>query len=455
MTLKGPEAQDQMSEGATPLPETKTGEMGNRQVVLYDPKVAYPFSIERVSQIFLETNAELFRRSLEADRYAAEHLRRYGEGKIFVLLGHSTAGKTSIIGQLRRDSPEWVESGMDMDFPSQDADELRRKAPALYERMARAMDHADIGRAVMGHAVAWKPGISKEIREDAQAALDDARKIGFDPPSLDADTVRRMEPVLYGRMAQALEHRDIARALFGHEAPRWKSGISEEELKDAQAALEEAKMKRDDFPLVNYEEEHERKMEETVIARAMRGESVIFDPYQEEPFLARMIEKNNFAPLKMGLAYCPFPALAERVRNRNIKAIAGGHVEDYRSPLSPLQQFCDFYKPAGPGDTVIDTLHREQVESAFESAFEQQKEFLLQRALERPPHPPLLPTADPAYSELVNSHDRMRDEIMKKLGFKPGVTEVKITTSRKSINYLFRTSVMQPPASAEVIREWK
>ena len=412
MALKLPEAQDLTGQGATVLPETKTGSMGDRQIVLYDPKVAHPFSVENMSQIFLDRTSQLFRRSLEADKYAAQHLRQYGEGKIFVLLGHSTAGKTSIIKQLRSESPEWGESGEDMDFPSQDADEVRTRAPALYERMARAMEHADIGRAVLTNTRLWKPGISKEIRDDAEAALDEARKMGFDPPSRDADTVRSMEPVLYEKMAQALEHRDVAIALFGHEAPHWKPDIPEAVLKDAQVALEEAKNKRDEFPLVHYEEEHERKMEETVIERAMHGESVIFDPYDEKAFLARMIEKNNFAPLKMGLAYCPFPVLAERVRQRNINAMESGRLDDYRSPLQPLQQFCDFFKPAEPGDTVIGTLHRNRVgsedgvEESFEAAFHQQIDFLQKRIVEGDPG------AVEDKAQLEQDHDAMKKKLL-------------------------------------------
>jgi len=446
---KIPENQDIPKSGATPLPPTTTGTMGDHQIVLYDPKVASQSPLKRIAQTFQERVSQLLRRSLEKERYAAQHLKQYGEGKIFVLLGHSTAGKTSIIKQLRREQPEWIESGQDIHFPSQDADLVRSRAPELYERMAPAMEHVDIGHAVMGDVVLWKPGISKAVQADAQAALEEARKMGLDTPSRDADIVKDMEPELYKRMAQAVEHGDIARVLFGDRPPRWKADIPPHVKEDAQKAFEEAKRKKDTFPLVDYTQEHERKMEEEVIEHAMRGESVIFDPYDEKAFLARMIEKNNFAPLKLGLAYCPFPDLAERVAKRNINALASGRLDDYRDPLAPLEQFCDFYRPAERGETVLDTLHRSEVEQAFEHAFKQQADFLLKQVQEPT-------TADNEHTDLVKKHDDMKAEIMKKLGFSdPSVMDVDITTSRQGIDYLFRTNVMTPSESSAIIQEWK
>lgn len=438
---------------ATSVPETEPRDRVELQVVCYDPHVADPWGLKRVEH-FVEDRTSLFlKRSLEADRQAVQHWRQRGEGRIFVLLGHSTAGKTSIIKELRKEHPEWIESGMDMYFPMMEVAYLREQAPELYQRIALAIEPADIGRA-LGDVVSWKSAVPKAVQEDALAALEEAKKIVFDHPSRDANMVNQREPELYAKMALGLEHRDIAYALFGNEPPRWKPGITAEVQKEAQAALEEAKSKGRAIPMV--EEEYERIMEEEVIEQAMGGGSVIFDPYDEEAFLARMIEKNNYVPLKMGLAYCPFPDLADRVAQRNRKALATGNLDDYRNPLAPLQQFCDFYRPAKDGETVLDTLHRAEVERIFEEAFQQQTDYFLSEARKQPPHPPLLPTADERYSRLMQEHDSLKMDMLTKLGFTdPGVTEVKITPSRKSIDYLFRTNVMQPADSARVIVEWK
>lgn len=454
MTLQGPLRQEIPSSGPSQLPESKAGEMGERQIVRYDPRMADPLGLERMEHFVQERTAMFLRRSLEADRYAAQHLRQYGEGKIFVLLGHSTAGKTSIIKQLRSEHSEWLESGCDINYPSQDADLVRARAPTLYTRMVLAMDHVAIGRAIDNDEPIWKTGISKEVQEDALLALEEARKMGFDGPSQDADEVKRKEPALYARMALALEHREIAYTIFGGKQPQWKPGITSEVQQDAERAIDEAKTKRATFRL--YHPEHERIMEEEVIENAMQGKSVIFDPYDEKTFLARMVEKNNFAHLKMGLAYCPFPDLAARVAKRNADALATGQLYDYRNPLTPLLQFCDFYRPARPGETVLDTLHRDEVDQVFENAFKQQSDFLLKRAQEHPSQLPLLPVADPEYTHFMAEHDSLKERMLRKLGFSdPSVNDVAITTSRQGIDYLFRTNVMKPPASSAMISEWK
>ena len=438
--------------GSTPSRQSKTGKMGDQQIVRYNPRIIQQAPVKKIATIFQAIISHQLRRSLEAEKYALQHLRQYSEGKIFVLLGNSTAGKSPIIRQLRKEAPEWEESGMDIDFPLQDAETARAEFPELYAKIILATEPVDIGRAIrIGLEPHWKPDISEETLRDAKEALGELKTM-MDPASRDANLVRNQTPELYSRMAQAMEHQDIACALFANRV-RWKPDITKEVLKDAQEALKAAKKEKYD---IKREEEYTRKMDEAVIEQSREGTSVIFDPYDEEAFLARMVEKNNYAPLKIGLAYCPFHILGERVRQRNIKALASGHKEEYRMALDPLEGFCDFYKPAEPGDTVIDTLHREEIESAFEDAFKQQAEFLLEKASEHPPHPPLLPSGDERYSSFMQDHDKTKKEIMTKLGFsEASVTEVNITTSRKTIDYLFNTHVMKPHESSAIIRAWK
>jgi phage gp36-like protein len=280
MSLQGPEKKDLVSTGEThQLPETRTGTIGDRQVVVYDSRTATQSPLERMAQIFQARCSQLLRRSLESNRYATQHLHQYGEGKIFVLLGNSTAGKTSIVRQLMRDALEFTESGMDMDFPLQDAAAIQEKAPELYGRMARAMEPKFISFAVMwGDEPHWKSGVTEAQLKDAQDALQEVRKMGFDVVSQDADAVRTKTPELYARMAQAMEHRDIARALFGDEV-HWKPGITQLELKDAQEALDEARSHIDTYfplPAQKRGKEYVAKMEEAVIERSAQGTSVIF-----------------------------------------------------------------------------------------------------------------------------------------------------------------------------------
>jgi chloramphenicol 3-O-phosphotransferase len=442
MELQGPNTPSTMSQSTPSAP--KTGSMGDRQIVRYDPKIIDSFSVKRWSLIFSEIMFQFLRRSLEADRMAVQHFRQYGEGKIFVLLGHSTAGKTSIIQELKKAHPEWIESGGDLYFPTQTALDLKKRAPSLYETLSKALEDRYIGLALFSDKEPeWKSGISKVVQQEARKALEEGRKIRSSSESIDADTVKRLEPKLYERMAKALEHPEIAIAIFGNSRPRWKQNISDSVKQDAQKALEEAKNKAREgyFPL--YDEELEKKMEEEVIALAMQGKSVIFDPYNEKTFLARMVEKNNFVALKMGLTYCPFRELAKRVMQRNINALQAGKFSDFRPPLAPLQQFCDFYKKAEPGDTILDTLYREEVEKVFEDAFTQQAKHL--------------ETEDTkAFADFLHQHDALKKSLLEKLWFSDtNTTKVDIAHCRKGISYLFNTVVMKPAESAQIIHEWR
>lgn len=397
MTLEGPSRQEQSTQGTSSLPATRTGAMGDHQIVRYDPKIADPFGLQRLSQVFQERTSQLLRRLLETDRYAIQHLR--DRGTIFVLIGTSTAGKTSVTRQLAKEAPGLVELGLD--------------------------DYADLHVAEM-----------------------------------DADLLRTHTPELYEAMAPAFAHaEDIAYAIFGDKEPKWKPGISKETLEKAQKALTAAKAIKESFPHVEMENVKARMMEEGM-RLSSRGRPVIFDlwqPNDADKFVQHMIDKQYYAPLKRGLAYCPFHVLAERVRKRNIDAMASGHPEDRRDPLIPLDQFPGFYRPAEEGDAIIDTLHRngaDGVEEAFESAF-QQRIAMLQPDLAKDT-PEEIGRKEKEIATLVSDHDDWKAHILNSLGFSEGVTEVPITLKNKRIDRIFNTHVHKDPREiTAIIRAWK
>jgi hypothetical protein len=429
---------------ATPTPLAKTTiKKGEHRIELYNPKLGKDTAPEQVYHLYLDIVPELCRQSLASNIFAYQHLRSYGEGKIFVLLGNSTAGKSSIIKALMKQNPRWEESGPDMYFPLLDAREIEKRAPQQYARLVKAMDPTAIGRAATGGNPRFRPNIPDAVRQDAEASLQEIKKMGiFDIPTKDADSIKKCERRLYDIVSQAMPHRDIAFAVFDAQE-KWTKEPTPEQRK----ALEELRGKKDQFPsyVEEYSEEHERIMEEDVIEKAMHGGQVIFDPYNAMAFIDRMIEKNNFVSLKIGLAYCPFTVLAERVRLRNSNALKNNQENEYRLPLDPLIQFCNFFRPAKSGDTVIDTYHREDVEKALQSAYEQHKDFL-RRQLP-------LSKASKDIEEFEKTYPKQKKEILEKLGFRQGVDVVNITPSHKNINLLFFTHCYRPEESAQKIEE--
>src|SRR5262249_12522808 len=141
-------------------------------------------------------------------------------------------------------------------------------------------------------------------------------------PAHDAALIREQAPELYAKMALAMEHSDIAYAVFAGEgdAVCWKEDLSADVLQDAKEALEQARELVDSFPRVPFPIVESRMMDH-IISESTRGKNVVFDIFDSNLFLERMVQKNFYAPLKRGLVYCPFHILAERVLQRNAKAL--------------------------------------------------------------------------------------------------------------------------------------
>lgn len=433
-----------VTSSTTPPSDTKAKKAEEHRIVPYS-KTAPQTKPEQISHLFFVIIPQLYSRALDANIYASEHLRAYGKGKIFILLGTSTAGKTSIIKELMSKNPRWNESGLDMYFPLIDAKIVQKRAPVLYAKLAASMEPKYIGNAVMGDKPHFKPNSTKEEQAAAEAALKEIDKMGwFDLPAKDADNIQKAEPELYKIVAQAMEHRDIALTIFGERTEKWKQIPTDAQKK----ALKVLRGKKATIPFAQKEffEEHERIMAKDAIESAVRGQDIILDTWMPEAFLNHMIETNNFVFLKIGLVYCPLTVLAERIRKRNSHALKSGNDEDYRAALMPFEQLSDFYKPAKSGDTIIDTYQRADIEKALESAFKQEKEFLKRS--------PLDPEANKKFDKLEKYFAETKERILTNLGFTtPAITQVNITPKHKGINYLFNTHVLESAQAADIIEE--
>ena len=66
-------------------------------------------------------------------------------GQIFVFLGTSSAGKSSVIKALKEADPSWVEMGPDLAGFYHMADSIKETFPLEYEKMAQGLDHTEFG----------------------------------------------------------------------------------------------------------------------------------------------------------------------------------------------------------------------------------------------------------------------------------------------------------------------
>lgn len=82
------------------------------EVIVYHPQ---PLANAHIadSDVARKTDS-VFRSSLRAQIADYSHFHRYWMGDIIVLIGNSTAGKTSIIQSLRQMEPDRIEDGVDL-----------------------------------------------------------------------------------------------------------------------------------------------------------------------------------------------------------------------------------------------------------------------------------------------------------------------------------------------------
>lgn len=91
-------------------------------------------------------------------------------GHVFVLIGTSTAGKTSIIGKLCQD-PTWHERGIDLALYYAIAKVIKDAEPDDYHLLDAAIETVDIANAVETSTIKYKENIDQKTKEVADEAL--------------------------------------------------------------------------------------------------------------------------------------------------------------------------------------------------------------------------------------------------------------------------------------------
>ena len=240
------------------------------------------------------------------------HFHKYGMGDIVVLVGTSTAGKTSIIQALKQLESDRLEDGGDLRGFALDLKNLKKYNPAELEILKKVFkDSLDIPKAAFSKERPWKIGVSPQEKMEAEEAIQRIQKTGDSFSTHDQEDMRRSSQNM------------------------------------------ELEMFDDAF-------EHSR-----------RGGNIIFDLLNIDVFAQHIINRNFEGPMRVVLTYCPFHVLSSRMDKRNGRALENGEFSNQRIGEFPLMQFSEIYtQKKTQGQMGFERLTREQVIQAFDDNFE-------------------------------------------------------------------------------------
>lgn len=239
--------------------------------------------------------------------------RHYGMGDIVVLVGTSTAGKTSIIKALKQLEPNRLEDGCD----------LRKRTTAL-KAMAK---------------------------------------------------YNKNEIEFLARVMKTPSDVAIATTL-GSTERSWKIGITSKEKLAAEEAIQKiiktyvslpAKEKED---ISNLLQNRHLEMFDDAFEYSRKGGNIIFDVMNIDVLAKHVLMRNFDGPMRVVLTYCPFWVLSSRMEQRNKEAVKSGELSNQRIGVRPLMQFSELYTQKAKGQRAFERLTREQVTQAFDENFD-------------------------------------------------------------------------------------
>lgn len=238
-----------------------------------------------------------------------------GNGKIFVLLGTSSSGKSSVINAMKDADSSWVEMGPDLAGFYHVADMIKGTFPQEYEKISQGLNHTEIAHTIV------------DVFEKAKEGKDS--DLGF---------------------------------------LHWKGGAySKAEILDlirevaknpAFAILEQSMYAKDIAEKVN------RTMIDFIRLNSRQGRPVIVDGLSPDQ-LGDFYKQTDGYPVKTGLAYLPLHRLVDQVAKRNETAKITGDIAEIRSYERIISQFLEHYKRAESGEPVIGYMSLEKVDRAF------------------------------------------------------------------------------------------
>ncbi len=274
-------------------------------LVVYDPK-AHPLAkakarMQEMQNLFME-------KSFKAQFADYQHFHRHWMGDIIVLVGTSTAGKTSIIKALRQMESDRVEDGVDLRSDAAFLGYFKKQCPDEVAMLEKVIDPLDIPKAVLSPDRPWKVGVSGPEKIDAELMIQRIKKVLDSAPEAEIHALfQNMEPQMFD---EAFE-------------------------------------------------------------RSRRGGSIIFDVLNVDAVASHALMRNFDGPMRMVLVYCPFYMLSSRMEKRNKEAEESGNLMNQRMGEFPLVQFSQIYTQKDKGQRALEVITRSQAIKAFDENFDQ------------------------------------------------------------------------------------
>ncbi|MCH9612926.1 MAG: hypothetical protein S4CHLAM102_14260 [Chlamydiia bacterium] len=247
-------------------------------IICYDaPK--FPFA----SGVLLDTSEQMPKellQSLHAQFSDWNYFHRHLTGEVIVIVGTSTAGKTSIMNAFKQLAPEFTVGEGDRWGEKEDLNLLREYFPNQLSTLAHYFPLQVLPRVIYSGQRPWKKEIDPE----------------------EAKTIERL--ILH--------------------------------LKQQVCALPVSKIapfdRAADLGLFDHAFEHAR-----------RGGNIIIDALAIEGFAKHAMWRRYNGHLTVALAYCPFSILPKRIAQRNQQAVETGELTERRIGTFPFCQFSNLY----------------------------------------------------------------------------------------------------------------
>jgi len=235
------------------------------------------------------------------------------KGNVVILIGHSSAGKTTVIDAITALEPNRAELGGD-----------RTPAERIYRYVAKHYK---------------EHGIAQEDWE-----------------------------FLHKSLVPEKGDWQIHKAMFGEYT--YKPGLSKADQTRVQEIATSLRKVLDRY----FETHKDSPIGYTVnksLELAQKGTDVVFDIVKPEDIPEDPLK--NGLSIKYVLVYCPFHTLSQRVANRNRQALESGRTQELRSGTFPLIQFSELFGPRKASDSdgdVIDRVTKKMVEDDFNLHFD-------------------------------------------------------------------------------------
>jgi hypothetical protein len=287
----------------------------NSQLVVYKS-----FSIAEAKAYMQKMQDFFLRRSFQAQVADYQNFRRSWSGSVIVLVGGSSAGKSTIVNALKSFDKGMMEEGSDL-----------TGANFIYEYMKKNHERF---------------GVSNEEWE-------------------------QLHSVLVARNNHWHIHEAVSLEMEANvDAYDFNPGVS---VVDQERAMRTAKALNG--PVCEFAKRTSKMVDnivmDKVLEHAKKGQNIVFDLLDVDKVIDHPISEHAY--IKSILVYCPFGKLAERLAERNRKAFSGEiDLSEVRAGVFPMLQYSELVRARQLSDhdkDVIDIVTRERVENDFNAAF--------------------------------------------------------------------------------------